>query len=1359
MGGSSPTVGYNYRLVWFDGLALGPWDALTEFRGADKQAWKGRVEVNTALAVYAPKLWGGDQDQGGVDGTLTPMFGRADQVPHPTLVSIFGPKISAHRGMMNAVWTGIWGANNPFQQKRSYRGERTYSGWDNDDCWYPETVRVPIEGEFTPGTPGAGTYRWAMKHNAYVAASPDGIDWSDTTALTPGAGSEVNFGNYIVSTAPNGDTAYALYTAPGTWIPGPNVGATAMLFCRVCVVNGEIWHAKGTAGYAHASNPAGPYTLGEGRTWLVAGNADYIVRYAGANQVFYTDGFWFYRSADGGTTWEHVSSLELGGEGDDDYYFYLDASASSDSKLAFAGADYGGNTKVYWSTDGFATKSESTMPAGQQGQVRELLHVGGSEWLAFVYGGTCDDGPSAVLRSTDDLVSFQTADLGLADTVTFAHQFQGNAAVDRVTGQVVFVADPDGGGAHAYESPDRTTWQDVPLTFNPETVYLIGPNDPGTPPYYGRIAKNPAHMILWAHTQQHCGRQLRETVDLDQLTTQADWFYERGFGLCWVRNPKEESPREFIKRIERVAGCSFTLSLDDGLWHLDVANGVYDLESLPVITDNDVVSFKETATTLDNAVNSVSIKYFDPELNESIITPPLRAMGLIAQFGEIHQTFEYPEVPIARIALEIRARELLARTTPTRGFELVCRPTIYRLRKNQYVRLQLPKRGIADMVCLVGEIPTSGKLKSGNFEVTLTQDIYSLPSTVYGGIELGEDNSPPKEPVQIDQKAVFEAPYIDVVASMPAADFDALPEDAGYVVAAASNPGRMRNFTMMVAPDGGDFDEVDEGEFCPSCTLTGDIEPGLRIGIGYEAGRNMAAVRVGTVGTLNGELVRVDAHDIEAMTLDLGRGCGDTLPRKHDAGDVILFYQVANAYDRTQHIAGETVQVKLLTNSVTKQMPEVDAEATDVTFVERLARPYNNGDMKMNGVSIFAVGTSTPGGGGGGGGGSGGGGGVEHPVRIGPGGVPLSPVPGPNGGFPDDAPYPIPQPTTIDTDIMPGGGFDDPADLALWRKQDGSALGPEWSLVDGELTYSGASGAAYCYGIRLSLPIMPFPRYSATVTAKITTTRGMLARFGVGWGSAMIPVYIDAIAGESDIQERGTDYPDQTEVTHTFELPVTQAAGHGSSKYNVITFMPAVEFVSESFAPSIGKVDDVTMSISRLVPDATDLTPTNLDFSDGLDGWIMYADPTGNPYAPIINVAGGVVSVTGTSQFFDELRLICADPITDAFEIGKYFGMGAEVWSDDDTLYGSDANGWITAGGVAFGYAVNRQDGSFALVYGSMAERGDWTPREMWQRCLSDAASLPPGWTIHALMTLCMSPGKTTKVRNPWCKMSNEVID
>lgn len=1351
MGASSQPAGYNYRVAWHDGLGKGPWDAFTEFRGADKTAWKGRVEANTAIPVVAPNLWGGKKDQGGPDGTLTPMFGLAGQLPNAALVSMIGPKITASRGMMTVAWHGIWGANNPFQQKRSYRGERTYAGWDNDDCWYPATVRVPIEGDFSPGSPGAGSYRWAMKHNAYVAASPDGVDWSDTTALTPGAGSEVNFGNYIVSTAPNGDTSYALYTNPGVWIPGPNVGATAMLFCRVSVVNGEVWHAKGTAGYAHASNPAGPYTLGEGRTWLVAGNADYIVRYAGANQVFYTDGFWFYRSVDGGDTWEHISTLELGAEGDDDYYFYLDASASNDSRLAFAGADYSGNTKVYWSTDGFATKSESTMPAGQLGQVRELLHVTGAEWLAFVYGGVCDEGPSAVLRSTDNLASFQTVDLGLAETVTFGHVFQGNAAVDRTTGQVVFIADPDGGGTHAYESSNRTSWQDIPLTFGPNTIYLIGPNDPGTPPTYGRIAKNPAHMILEMHTQKHCGRQPRDSVNLGHLTTQADWFYSRGFGLCTVRNPKETSPREFIKRIEQVAGCSFTKSLADGLWYLDVANGIYDLDSLPIITDDDVLKFKETASTSDNVVNSVSVKYFDPERNEIVITPPIKAMGLIAQFGEIHQTFEYLEIPIGRIALEVAERELLARITPTRAFELDCLPTVYELRRNQPVRLQLLKRGIADMVCYIAEIPTSGSLKSGAFQLKLAQDIYSLPSTQYV-VELGEDTSPPPTPAEIVDQVAFEASYIDVVASMPAADFAALPADAGYVVGAAVDPGRMRDFTMMVAPDGGEYDDVGDGQFCPSCTSTGLVEPGLELGIGYSGASRMASVQIGDLGYWpaadgTAELVRVDAHDMDLQTLDLGRGCGDTIPKRHLAGSRIFFYQSAAAFDRTQHIAGEALDVKLLTNSYSEQQDIDDATLLPVTMVERIARPYPNGRMEINGVSIFAIGTSSPGGGGGGGPG---GGGPTAPPAQSPGGGPASPVPGPYNGFPDNAPYPVPPPP-VGGDVIDDGGFDTPGYPTGWTNADGTPLDYRWFVdADGKLHYQGVGPSkAYYLGARFSLPWQPIPRYDIAASADIATESPAKAAVGSAWG---VSTAGSALNYESLSEMK--EYPVEETVPHSFiHAPSGLVAGISYvDQIPIVTFVPVLSIESSS-----GLVVNVTFDNVSVLPSIISMPTTpaalpNLDFSSGLTGWSMYPDPTGNPHAPTIVASGGELSMTTNSPFW-KLQNFIHDTALSPNEIGRYTGTDFESWSDDTTVVRG-----FTQGGVIIGFAFKYLGVVAGIVYSGAFQRGDWTARQTWLRQHVDG-TVTPGVTLHHLVALRAEPTFTSAIRNQSVFTTDDIID
>ena len=86
------------------------------------------------------------------------------------------------------------------------------------------------------------------------------------------------------------------------------------------------------------------------------------------------------------------------------------------------------------------------------------------------------------------------------------------------------------------------------------------------------------------------------------------------------------------------------------------------------------------------------LRYFDPERKESIVTPPVRALGLVAAFGTIHLTYDFPEISIGSLALRVALRELLATTTPTRAFDLVTTRKTYGWRPVQYFRLQAPKR-------------------------------------------------------------------------------------------------------------------------------------------------------------------------------------------------------------------------------------------------------------------------------------------------------------------------------------------------------------------------------------------------------------------------------------------------------------------------------------------------------------------------------------------------------------------------------------------------------------------------------------------------------------------------------------------
>lgn len=474
---------------------------------------------------------------------------------------------------------------------------------------------------------------------------------------------------------------------------------------------------------------------------------------------------------------------------------------------------------------------------------------------------------------------------------------------------------------------------------------------PDRPPAVALNAENPAHAIVWAHTQEHCAAQPLTTVNAASAQAAADWFYAQGFGICTLRYPDKESAAEFIRRIERVAGCSWTQNRADGQWYIDIANGQYTLADLPILNDDDIVAFEEVPTVLDEAVNSVSVKYFDPQRKEAITTPPLRAMGLVAEFGTIHQTYEFPELPTDALANRVANRELLARCTPTRVFNLVTTRKTAGWRRNTYFRLQSPKRGIADMVCLLAEV-NDGSLKSGAVQIKATQDIYSLPSTVYTETEPGVDTRPPSEPVPAAAQVAFEAPYIDVVATMPRAEFAALPPDVGFAAVAAGNPGGMVNFTMR-ADAGAGYQSVATGDFCKTAVLAAELPPGKMTGIALESAAGLAGVVIGTACIVGGEWCRVDAIDAVANTIDLGRGCADTLPAQHAAGTVIYFYADDAASDATEYTDGETIDIKLLPRTGSKQLADADATALPLSFARRLAREYPPAQFQINGVSIF----------------------------------------------------------------------------------------------------------------------------------------------------------------------------------------------------------------------------------------------------------------------------------------------------------------------------------------------------------------------------------------------------------------------
>lgn len=739
MGKSSSIVtGYHYRPAFHHALGRGPIDAYLEWRIADKPGWQGELTASGTITVSKPHLFGGTKDQGGVEGDVDIMFGEADQLPNPYLVSTFGPQTVAWRGFTTMAFKGgRYGANNPYAHPNASKIRKILKGWDNDDPWYPEKAVIFVESSVTPTVQGY----WRVEAGARYTLE------DDTT-------------NYGI--------------VPAAYVADANtIGQNAIAARNSSTGSSFVWAGSQYTVLGVADDPA-------------------IVAWAPS----------------------HGPSIGIS-----------------------------------------AIRATPVCPVG--------------------YSFYPEEGPSP---------------------------------------------------------PTSTGSIDSPI------VMCVGPT---------LQAMNPAHILVYSRTDSERGREPLVNINAASLTAAADKLYAEGFGLCTEYDPANESPVEFEQRISRVIAGSFERSLTDGQWYLDLARGDYDIETLPILTDDDILEFKEQPTTLDRAVNSLSVRYFDPEKKELIVTPAVRALGLIRKFGEIHETLDFPEIPTGALALRVAERELRARCTPTHGFKLVTTPRTYAWRRNQYFRLQSVKRGIADMVCIVGQ-KSRGTLKSGAIDLVATQDIYSLPDSSYVEVEPGVDPSPPQVPGGIEIQRADEAPYFELASRLPRAELAALPSDAGYVMAIASDPDEGRDFTMMVAPDGGDFDEASTGYWCPTASTLAAAGMSTTV-VELDLGYLLDQVEIGAPALWDDEIVRVDAKDLLTGTVTLGRGCADTVPVTHAAGSRIWFYDLHAASDTTEYTDGETVEVRLLTNTGSDQLDIGLATPMDVTLDQRAYRPYPPARLRVNG--------------------------------------------------------------------------------------------------------------------------------------------------------------------------------------------------------------------------------------------------------------------------------------------------------------------------------------------------------------------------------------------------------------------------
>lgn len=130
-GSKKVTTGWRYLMSIHMGVCLAI-DDLVEIKVGDKTVWTGQISNSniTTIEINQPTIFGGDESEGGIQGTLKVLKGALDQPVLSELTALYGDA-PAYRGAVTMFYDGLICSNSAYPKAWAQRVRRTNCGWYN----------------------------------------------------------------------------------------------------------------------------------------------------------------------------------------------------------------------------------------------------------------------------------------------------------------------------------------------------------------------------------------------------------------------------------------------------------------------------------------------------------------------------------------------------------------------------------------------------------------------------------------------------------------------------------------------------------------------------------------------------------------------------------------------------------------------------------------------------------------------------------------------------------------------------------------------------------------------------------------------------------------------------------------------------------------------------------------------------------------------------------------------------------------------------------------------------------------------------------------------------------------------------
>lgn len=469
----------------------------------------------------------------------------------------------------------------------------------------------------------------------------------------------------------------------------------------------------------------------------------------------------------------------------------------------------------------------------------------------------------------------------------------------------------------------------------------------------GRPDMNPAHIIRECLTDPDWGLGYADSdIDSTSFTAAADTLYDEqlGMSLLWDR---QKSIEDFIQDVVRHIDASLYVSRTTGKFVLKLVRDDYDVGDLITLDPSCIAKVANPQRRLfGELVNSVTVGYWNGITGKDA-TVTVTDTAMVQQQGQvINTTVQYPGFTTVRNATLAAQRDLRSLSTPFLSCTIYCDSTAKDLNIGDTFKFTWPRWQIQDKVMRVTGM-AFGDGKSNQVRVTCTEDVFATPTVA---VVSGDGSSwvdPSQPPDAVTEQIAEEVPYYELAQNLGQTAIDntlVSNSEVGYVMAAAGKPGTAIN-SRLHTDAGTGYEDVGVLDFCPYGELTLDISR-TQTSITLTNVSSLASIAVGSYAQIGegdtAELVRVDSVNTTTNVITIGRGCLDTVPHLHSAGDAVYFWDAYNGYDPTEYTMSEVIDVKITPIAGQGELDIADAVAMSVTLNQRAYRPYAPGQFKIN---------------------------------------------------------------------------------------------------------------------------------------------------------------------------------------------------------------------------------------------------------------------------------------------------------------------------------------------------------------------------------------------------------------------------